>query len=839
QTSHEQRAGKPTNQQQTRETGHQQDHTFCSIDEMAALFLLRRFVAKEYTSIVAARRCLLPTTTTAWRRPSYSTAPPSSSSVIFPRTRSELVGSLPPVYPSDLAEAIRKDVAAVGRMLVVLDDDPTGTQSVHSVPVLAEWSVDILVKELRSPGRYRVMYLNTNARALPPTEASELFEEIAKNLQQACRITGVEVSMVSRGDSTLRGHFPSDLVSLETGMRVQHDAWIVVPFFKAGGRITAGDVHFVEQQGTTAATPPGSGTDSDDDAVTLVPAGETEFARDKAFGYRSSNLVDWIREKASVAEADEGRWRQPPAATERVVSVSLRDLREGGPPVVRERLGEAKGGCVVVNAVEERDLQVFVKGMLEEELEGKRFLFRSAADLVAVRGAVDRRPLLATEDFDALRVKAGEAGSEGGLTVVGSYVAKTTEQLQHSLEAMDAEGVELRAAEVVGEGQEGIAASRQEVERVRAEVSLLLSRGTDVILYTSRGVPLQGDGAGGLVFGERVGAALVACVSGLTERPRFLLSKGGITSSDVATQALAMKRAEVMGQILPGVPVWSMADDSRWPGLPLVVFPGNVGGKEALAEAMIKLGARPKSDRSAGGHHTTAPVQHKREVLYPYAGGSGRCNRTLDVLAEARGRGAAVGAFTVYNLEGIHAVIRAAEATGRSAILQAHPAALGFQRGIPLLSAAVLAARTCGKSGGPLLAVQLDHGTDEDHVTAALEAGVDSVMIDGSAMDYEENVEWTARMAELAHGAGAAVEAELGKLAGEEDGLSVPEVEAKMTDPKQVPDFLARTKADILAVTVGNVHGRYARPDPRLDLARLGLVKAAATGASPSMLLSS
>ncbi|CAN0537255.1 unnamed protein product, partial [Ectocarpus sp. 12 AP-2014] len=112
---------------------------------------------------------------------------------------------------------------------------------------------------------------------------------------------GVEVSMVSRGDSTLRGHFPSDLVSLETGMRgetVQHDAWIVVPFFKAGGRITAGDVHFVEQQGTTAATPPGSGTDSDDDAVTLVPAGETEFARDKAFGYRSSNLVDWIREKA-------------------------------------------------------------------------------------------------------------------------------------------------------------------------------------------------------------------------------------------------------------------------------------------------------------------------------------------------------------------------------------------------------------------------------------------------------------------------------------------------------------------------------------------------------------
>lgn len=77
------------------------------------------------------------------------------------------------------------------------------------------------------------------------------------------------------------------------------------------------------------------------------------------------------------------------------------------------------------------------------------------------------------------------------------------------------------------------------------QISLQLSRGMDVVLYTSRGVPLQGDGAGGLVFGERVGAALVACVAGLTGRPRFLVSKGGITSSDVATQALGMKRAEV------------------------------------------------------------------------------------------------------------------------------------------------------------------------------------------------------------------------------------------------------------------------------------------------------
>ncbi|CAN0312123.1 unnamed protein product, partial [Hapterophycus canaliculatus] len=180
--------------------------------------------------------------------------------------------------------------------------------------------------------------------------------------------------MVSRGDSTLRGHFPSDLVALEDGMGVRHDAWIVAPFFKAGGRITAGDIHFVEQQGSP-----------DDNDAALIPAGDTEFAQDKAFGYRSSNLVDWIHEKAAAGEAatEGGREQRsrPPAATERIVSVSLTDLRQGGPAAVRERLAEAQGGCVVVNAIEERDLQVFVKGMLEEELEGKRFLFRSAADL--------------------------------------------------------------------------------------------------------------------------------------------------------------------------------------------------------------------------------------------------------------------------------------------------------------------------------------------------------------------------------------------------------------------------------------------------------------------------
>ncbi|CAM9857283.1 unnamed protein product, partial [Discosporangium mesarthrocarpum] len=168
--------------------------------------------------------------------------------------------------------------------------------------------------------------------------------------------------------------------------------------------------------------------------------------------------------------------------------------------------------------------------------------------------------------------------------------------------------------------------------------------------------------------------------------------------------------------------------------------------------------------------------------------------------------------------------------------IQAHPAALGFNRGgVPLLlSAAVHAAKLCREGGGPLVAVQLDHATREEEVRGALAAGVDSVMIDGSALPFKENLAWTASVARLAHQRGVAVEAELGRLAGEEDGLSVAEVEARMTDPEQVLEFLEKTGADVLAVTIGNVHGKYACPDPTLDFPRLDAIRQETGVATPA-----
>jgi uncharacterized protein YgbK (DUF1537 family) len=106
----------------------------------------------------------------------------------------------------------------------------------------------------------------------------------------------------------------------------------------------------------------------------------------------------------------------------------------------------------------------------------------------------------------------------------------------------------------------------------------------DVMVYTSRHLVVGGDELASLKIGQRVSEALVSVVQGVSQAPAWVVAKGGITSSDVATKGLDIQRADALGQAVPGVPVWRAGQGSRWPGLVYVVFPGNVGGPDALAE---------------------------------------------------------------------------------------------------------------------------------------------------------------------------------------------------------------------------------------------------------------
>jgi tagatose 1,6-diphosphate aldolase GatY/KbaY len=194
---------------------------------------------------------------------------------------------------------------------------------------------------------------------------------------------------------------------------------------------------------------------------------------------------------------------------------------------------------------------------------------------------------------------------------------------------------------------------------------------------------------------------------------------------------------------------------------------------------------------------------------------------TLTLLQAAENGGYAIGAFNVYNLEGVKAVIGAAEAERSPAMLQIHPSALAYG-GAPLFALCLAAARGARVP----VAVHLDHSSAAEDIRSALEAGAGSIMADGSHLEYAANVAFTREMAGLAHARGATAEAELGRLSGSEDGLTVEEYEAKLTDPAQAAAFLGATSADMLAVCIGNVHGRY-RGEPRLDFERLAAIQRA------------
>lgn len=188
---------------------------------------------------------------------------------------------------------------------------------------------------------------------------------------------------------------------------------------------------------------------------------------------------------------------------------------------------------------------------------------------------------------------------------------------------------------------------------------------------------------------------------------------------------------------------------------------------------------------------------------------------TRELLETARRNSYAIGAFNVYNLEGVRAVMLAAEASQSPAMLQIHPSSLKYG-GSPLVSLCLEAARVATVP----ISVHLDHSTSATAIQFALEAGMNSVMADGSHLSYGENMAFTREMSQLAHRYGAVVEAEIGRISGTEDGLSVAEKEAKMTDPIQAGEFVRATQVDTLAVTIGNVHGEY-RSEPRLDFERL------------------
>ncbi len=471
-------------------------------------------------------------------------------------TLEELVAGRPE-GPQVRAEDIAERARASGRILVVLDDDPTGTQSVADLPVLMSWSEESIGWALAQ--ERPALYVMTNTRSLPPAEAEQRNREIARNALAAATRADIQISFVSRSDSTLRGHFPLEIdVLVEEVVAAGQppiDGVVVVPAFGDAGRVTVDGVHY-------------AGADN-----AYVPVGDTEFARDATFGYTSSDLRDWVAEKS------EGRLH----ATD-VASIGLAALRTAPDQVVELLRQLTAAQPVVVDIVTENDLRLLAVAILEAQRYGTRLMFRVGPPFPRALIGQSPHPPLQADDLAAIRKGGLAEDARGGLVVVGSHVALTTRQLSRLMERRHPHWLELDVDQV-------LAADAPAYVAELADKSARLLADGDVVVSTSRRLVTAAGREESLAIARRVSTALVTVVQQVLRQrpPRFVVAKGGITSSDVAARGLGIDRAMVRGPMLPGiVSLWEPVGGTAR-GIPYVVFAGNVGGPDSLADVVDKL----------------------------------------------------------------------------------------------------------------------------------------------------------------------------------------------------------------------------------------------------------
>ena len=443
------------------------------------------------------------------------------------------------------------------RRVIVLDDDPTGTQSVANVEVILRPALPAYRRFFS--GSERAVYVLTNTRALKQAEAVTLIRRIRDEIQQAAREAEEEVSILLRGDSTLRGH-----VFAEMDVLVEEDkdaVLLFVPAFPDGGRITLNGVHYLVNE------------------AGKVPVALTEFARDTTFGYHSERMVDW------VAEVGQGR---------KALSLSLEQIRTQGPAALRQMLLEAPAGTVIVpDAETQDDLESLAWGLLDAEERGRPVVVRSASPFAALRAglrSVVRQPSLPNQESRVL-------------VVCGSHTEASSQQLA-KLEERSSPVITIPSDWLLNEGLESV------VPHLAVQVSLALDEQRFAILATER---VRQTRHSDLAAGAQVMAALTAIVERVAEYCDAVIAKGGITSAQVATDGLAATRAYVKGQLEPGVSLWELTlPDGRT--IPYAVIPGNVGHEQTLIDVATQFQAAPFKSVTRKTVPALQPIEQKSLV---------------------------------------------------------------------------------------------------------------------------------------------------------------------------------------------------------------------------------
>lgn len=441
-----------------------------------------------------------------------------------------------------------RDFEAFNYKIIVLDDDPTGTQTVKNLNVYTSWEERYVRDGFESDNN--MFYIMTNSRAFSEEKTIAVHKELTEVIDKVSKDLNQPYVIISRGDSTLRGHSYLEPKVLNEESEGGFDAVFYIPSFFEGGRYTYHGIHYLIE----------------DDA--FIPVSESEFADDSTFGFESEKMADYIVEKSN-GEVDR----------DNVKHIDLDMLRGCDDAQLLEFFDSLSNfDQIVVDSVHDNDLAFFTSVLMDYlNREDKKFIFRTAASFVK---SICATPGEVLESDQMVR----KEDTQGGIAVVGSHVDKTTQQLNYLMNHSDIETIEFDVEEVRDE-----AGLKAYVTGLKKQIEDFIKEGKNAVVYTSRKLVKTEDREESLKISKRISESLVEIVSTLEIKPKFIIAKGGITSSDVATIGLGVKKARVLGQADKGIPVWLTSNEAKYPNMPYIVFPGNVGTEETLHAVYSKL----------------------------------------------------------------------------------------------------------------------------------------------------------------------------------------------------------------------------------------------------------
>jgi len=456
---------------------------------------------------------------------------------------------------------LRREMRAAGWKVVVIDDDPAGTQTVAGVPVLTSWTVSDLTWGLEQADP--TVFVLTNSRALSTHAAAMTNRRVARNCFRAASRLGFRLSLVSLSDSSLRGHLLAEIEALDSEIfaaRGQPATVVLCPAFPEAGRVTFGGVELVRASGV------------------LGQGGVSAFSKDATLGDCSSRLSEWME------ESSQRRWR-----AKDVVVVDLETIRSGGAAVVAERIAAAgPSRPVALDAVSIRDVEIGAAGVQLAESSGSVVLLRSGPTMARARGGLPRALPISDE---ALKNLCETSRNPYGLVIVGSPNPLTTVQAAATLQLGDMELIELDVARILDPS-----GGQKELDRVALVVARAI-HSSDVLLQTSRSENAQSS-----LSNQREPARVAEAITTIatrivsSNRLSWIIGKGGATSSDIITKVLGLQRAEVVGPILPGVS--SLWHDRNGDGPLMIAFPGHLGNAESLRDVVVHLRAAIRAART-------------------------------------------------------------------------------------------------------------------------------------------------------------------------------------------------------------------------------------------------